>query len=114
MGERWGGDCPDFFYANFSGHHESSSYGLEDFLFAKKQTDGGSMSSEKANVQQNVVYCPVTISAESLPVLFKAGMTVRITVVTSQKRRCTDPTVSIMSRQGDFYANVLENRQIHH
>ena len=31
--ERWGGGCPDFFYANFSGHHESSSCGLEDFLF---------------------------------------------------------------------------------
>jgi len=71
------------------------------------------MISEKATVQQNVVYYPVTISVESLPDFFKPGMTVRITVVTAQKKDVvTVPAIAINSRQGNFYVNVLDNGQI--
>jgi len=68
--------------------------------------------SEKANVQQNVVYYPVVISMESAQGLFKPGMTVRVTVVTGQKKDVlTVPALAITSRQGGSYVKVVENGQ---
>ena len=68
--------------------------------------------SEKANVQQNVVYYPVVISMESAQGRFKPGMTVRVTVVTGQKKDVlTVPALAVTSRQGGSYVRVVENGQ---
>lgn len=66
--------------------------------------------SEKANIQQNVVYYPVTIAIDAAAAPFKPGMTVRVTVVTGQKRDVlTIPTVAIAVRPDGSYVKILED-----
>ena len=68
--------------------------------------------SEKANVQQSVVYYPVVISMETTQGRFKPGMTVRVTVVTGQKKNVlTVPALAITSRKDGSYVKVVENGQ---
>jgi RND family efflux transporter MFP subunit len=69
--------------------------------------------SEKANIQQNVVYYPVTIALESANTTFKPGMTVRVTVVTGQKKDVlTVPAVAIAARPDGSYVKVVKNGQV--
>lgn len=68
--------------------------------------------SEKANIQQNVVYYPVTIAVDAAAAPLKPGMTVRVTVVTGQKRDVlTVPALAISARPDGSFVKVLANGQ---
>jgi RND family efflux transporter MFP subunit len=77
-------------------------------MFAGKITS----ISEKANIQQNVVYYPVTIAIDAAAAPLKPGMTVRVTVVTGQKRDVlTIPSQAISVRPDGSFVKVLANGQ---
>ena len=70
------------------------------------------MISEKANIQQNVVYYPMTIAIDEAAAPLKPGMTVRVTVVTGQKRDVlTVPAIEISARPDGSYVKILSNGQ---
>lgn len=77
-------------------------------MFAGKITS----ISEKANIQQNVVYYPVTIAIDAAAAPLKPGMTVRVTVVTGQKRDVlTIPSQAISARPDGSFVKILANGQ---
>ena len=77
-------------------------------MFAGKITS----ISAKANIQQNVVYYPVTIAIDAAAAPLKPGMTVRVTVVTGQKRDVlTIPSQAISARPDGSFVKILANGQ---